>query len=627
MSSKHSRSANKVPLQPAGLLVVVVVVFVVGSLSLVECQTSYTNQPLQYNYNNNNNDYNANNGRLQLVRAAKPDQQILPQQLPQQRSGWSRALPVQAGQLSNNVGANGGPVVQPARDTRDSSSSSSSLDRDDELGATSGFISNNSKRHISYPQANGSANTMSSSSGTAGGDTSASQDDICADRLCYGLPMGCLTSKSPAQHTMALDGPVGSPQSQCSVLVTSKRFIDPDRPVARDIMFELIATPEQNTNNYAAVGFSHDGKMAGSLVSECLQYHDTKVNLQVVMLAHSYNSGPTYENVPARIKSGIKNLGVSFENGRYQCRWIVESAVEFSYEALNGSTIFKREDLGYKNYHIILATGEYNVDSEKKSYHRDRASSMTPISLAQTGHIKSLGAHILVRIHGSLMIVIWMGLVTISIVMARYYKNEWSNSKLSNLAIWFVVHRTLMMVAWFGSVIAVIFAFMYTESYHPGLHQVSGSICLLLSTVQVCGGFLRPSQESSKRVYFNWTHFLCGNISYLAAMVSLVTAAFLVPAHLPPIYIWIVAMFVGFYSLTHIVMTIHQFVVHKSSKISITPMSDLNSQSSATYTDACGFVADTYHKDANSLRQFMMGVLVTIVVIFIVSLVSLVNIS
>lgn len=64
------------------------------------------------------------------------------------------------------------------------------------------------------------------------------------------------------------------------------------------------------------------------------------------------------------------------------------------------------------------------------------------------------------------MIAIWVGLVTLSIILARYYKNEWSHSKVNDLAIWFVVHRAFMLTAWFGSIIAVVFAYIYTETYH-----------------------------------------------------------------------------------------------------------------------------------------------------------------
>lgn len=106
-----------------------------------------------------------------------------------------------------------------------------------------------------------------------------------------------------------------------------------------------------------------------------------------------------------------------------------------------------------------------------KSIHTDRISSMVPVNLAQTGQIKSLGSHIFIRVHGSLMIAIWIGLVTLSIVLARYYKDEWYNSRINDLAIWFVAHRTLMIISWFGCVVSIIFAYLYTE----GVRLVSGS--------------------------------------------------------------------------------------------------------------------------------------------------------
>lgn len=288
---------------------------------------------------------------------------------------------------------------------------------------------------------------------------------VCSDRLCYGLPMGCLDRAPVSQNNLTR---TDTSNLLCSVLVTLKHLIDPYRPVARDIHFELVALPRDgNRGNYAAVGFSETGRMAG-LVSECVQYRDSNTKLQVIRLEHSYNIAGQYSNVPVTILSGIKNLGVSYENGYYQCRWVVESAVEFTYEdSTNGSLMTKREDLGYKNYHILLAAGEFDERTNSKFIHSERVSSVAPISLAQTGQIKSLGTHILIRIHGSLMIAIWLGLVTSSVILARYYKNEWSDSKVNNLAIWFVVHRAFMLISWFGTIIAIIFAFMYTESYHP----------------------------------------------------------------------------------------------------------------------------------------------------------------
>lgn len=203
-------------------------------------------------------------------------------------------------------------------------------------------------------------------------------EDVCVERLCFGLPTGCLTAGSQSAAAAALRPPGSSLNRQlgnlntaypspstelggslCSVLVTSKQFIDPYRPGSRDILFELIALPGPNVNNYAAVGFSENGRMQG-FVSECIQVRDSKTKLQIILLRHSYNIPGAYRNVPATVISGIKNLGVTNEEGYYQCRWIVESSVEFTYEALNGTSITKQEDLGYKNYHILLASGEYD---------------------------------------------------------------------------------------------------------------------------------------------------------------------------------------------------------------------------------------------------------------------------
>lgn len=193
-------------------------------------------------------------------------------------------------------------------------------------------------------------------------------EDVCSDRLCYGLPMGCQSSTNNPQKPNFVEGdtegsspPMGS--STCSVLVTSKRVLDSNRPASRDIHFELIALPVDRQSSYAAVGFSENGRMQG-LVTECLHFRDPRSQTWAVRLRHSYNTPGDYRNIPVHILGGIKTLETALINGRYQCKWLVESAVEFNFEAANGSLISRREDLGYKNYHILLATGEYNEFSD-----------------------------------------------------------------------------------------------------------------------------------------------------------------------------------------------------------------------------------------------------------------------
>lgn len=55
-------------------------------------------------------------------------------------------------------------------------------------------------------------------------------------------------------------------------------------------------------------------------------------------------------------------------------------------------------------------------------------------------------------------------------------------------------------------------------------------------------------------------------------------------------------------------------------------MSELNDSNSNNTYSTCGFVADSYPKEVNStFRQVMLGILVTIIVVFIVILITLVN--
>lgn len=186
---------------------------------------------------------------------------------------------------------------------------------------------------------------------------SLAQANYCQDKLCYGLPQGCVE--------LAAKSDVSPLDYACQVLVTSKRIIDPMQPVKRDILFELYAKTDPTTDSYAAVGFSETGRMHG-LVSACIHSDKKSDKLNLISLQHSYNIFNAYTNVPVTIRSGIKNLGVQVEDGTFQCRWIVQSSVEFTFDHFNGSVITTQTDLGYKNFYIQLAQGDYDSTTGSK---------------------------------------------------------------------------------------------------------------------------------------------------------------------------------------------------------------------------------------------------------------------
>lgn len=48
-------------------------------------------------------------------------------------------------------------------------------------------------------------------------------------------------------------------------------------------------------------------------------------------------------------------------------------------------------------------------------------------------------SNMLIHIHGSLMIVAWMGTTSIAILLARYYKQTWVHSRMCGKDHWFAV--------------------------------------------------------------------------------------------------------------------------------------------------------------------------------------------
>lgn len=183
------------------------------------------------------------------------------------------------------------------------------------------------------------------------------QSNYCADKLCYGLPKGCLEASFSSDDTSPAE-------SECQVFVTSKTIVNPNSPNKKEILFELFGKSSPISETYVAVGFSETAKMSG-LVSECIQSDQRHETLKVITLRHSFNI-PTYQNVPVNITSGIKHLGVSQEEGSFNCRWFFESSVGYTYEAPNGSLISGQVDLGYRSFHILLATGLLNPTTKGK---------------------------------------------------------------------------------------------------------------------------------------------------------------------------------------------------------------------------------------------------------------------
>lgn len=95
-------------------------------------------------------------------------------------------------------------------------------------------------------------------------------------------------------------------------------------------------------------------------------------------------------------------------------------------------------------------------------------------------------------ITGALMIIAWVLCASVGIMMARYYKPMWVDTKACGQKVWFQVHRALMLAAMFISLIAFILIliekdglYVLPEELPKKAHPIIGLIAIICSFLNV----------------------------------------------------------------------------------------------------------------------------------------------
>lgn len=178
---------------------------------------------------------------------------------------------------------------------------------------------------------------------------------------------------------------------------------------------------------YFSVGFSEDTKMGDDLVVDCMTDASGKISIGL-----SYNKGRSNEVLEEGATRVIEDAHMSFTDGVTTCRWTFAAKVPL----VNGKTY----DLVEKRYHLLLAQGE--MDGAEKSHHDVKMPSAEAVNLASAVALKASSSkdlRFLVKVHGSLMVITWMGTVSVAIIFARYFKDAWSSRLMCDVKIWFAV--------------------------------------------------------------------------------------------------------------------------------------------------------------------------------------------
>lgn len=181
-------------------------------------------------------------------------------------------------------------------------------------------------------------------------------------------------------------------------------------------------------------------------------------------------------------------------------------------------TVVQGRSFDLKNgvYHMLVASGS-SLKENSVGYHDiGRLPSGSPINLAV---VQELGgsSQLLVRLHGAFMIAAWIGTTSLGIIFARYFKQTWVGSQTCGKDQWFAWHRMLMVTTWSLTVAAYILIWVELKRAVWHAHSITGLITVILCFIQPIGALFRPGPNDKKRPYFNWGHWLGGNLAHILA--------------------------------------------------------------------------------------------------------------
>lgn len=181
-------------------------------------------------------------------------------------------------------------------------------------------------------------------------------------------------------------------------------------------------------------------------------------------------------------------------------------------------------DLENQEYHLLIASGS-TVGELSIGYHDINRGASTH-AVWFTAEMKILRAmseqtsKALVIIHGSFMIVAWIGATSIGVSSSRYLKQLWIGKKLFGKDIWFTVHQVSMSLMWLLIILSIIIIWVDDIDYRISTHSILGVIATILCFTQPLTAYYRPAPDDSLHPFFNivhgftgrFVHFLAGNL-------------------------------------------------------------------------------------------------------------------
>ncbi|KAG4076762.1 hypothetical protein HA402_009108 [Bradysia odoriphaga] len=302
--------------------------------------------------------------------------------------------------------------------------------------------------------------------------------DACAiTQTCFGMPNGCVSAKNC--HTAI------------TITYTSPTY-----------KFQMVTS---SGTAYVAMGLSMDNKMGSDSVIECVRENDT-VNMYTSYTRNDHAGSDRHS------PTGVATLlDSSYVDGLIYCY----------VERNETGTVFDQEfDLANQLFYILVAIGD-ETTATSLTVHKQRQVSSQAIHLPDVVNLKEAAKPLLIKLHGCFMIFAWMGTAAVGLVLARYFKREWSNKTVFGKDVWFIGHVACMAITWTLTLVAFVMIFVHVGGWTQigNTHGILGIVVTILCFFQPIGAAFRPHPKHPRRIGFNIGHYFIGRIAFLLAKI------------------------------------------------------------------------------------------------------------
>ncbi|XP_048766047.1 putative ferric-chelate reductase 1 isoform X2 [Ostrea edulis] len=328
---------------------------------------------------------------------------------------------------------------------------------------------------------------------TEGPEASKKTNGFSPDSTC-GVSKGCFKSYE-----------CGS--GDCTYLVTWYRSGD-------QMKFEFTSTIT-GSSKYLCLGFSDDDDMGDDSTIAC-KYVSGGVSVE-----GGYNVEETYTILSTPLEK-ISNVVTSATGSTFTC----------TFDRQINSTNTKIFDLN-THWYLFLAEGFITDGVLQEHYARKPPKSEDVVDMFAFEVI--IGDPLnekTAKLHGVLMVLTWMIFSSVGLVIARYFKSEWSDKTILGQKIWFQVHRACMVLVLLLTVISFFIIILSAEGYRDNLessdkkhlnsHPILGIVILILTCINPIMSFFRCSPDDNRRKYFNWAHFIVGVSAHILAVINII---------------------------------------------------------------------------------------------------------